>query len=283
MPPYYTEWRKASMGDLAAQTGGQVAVNGQLAADKPVTLDTIKLADLGRAKRVVVTQEKTTIVGGAGRKVDIDGRAREIRALYEATNSTVKHQELDDRLRRLVGGAALIKVGGTTDPETRERKLRVEDALFATRAAVAEGIVPGGGVALLRASEALKKVEKDVTPEQAAGVAIVRRACEVPLREIAENAGGARARRWSNASAAARADSATTRPRGELEDLMKAGVIDPTMVVRLALQNAASIATLMLTTEACIIEGPREIVDYPERGSGVDGFNTEPILSRRRR
>jgi chaperonin GroEL len=240
------------------------------------------LDDLGRAKTIVVDQEKTTIVGGAVDKRALEAREREIRGLYAATSSTFKHQELEERLRRLVGGAALIRAGGTTDTETRERKLRIEDALFATRAAIAEGIVPGGGVALLRAGEALAKPDKELSKEQAAGVAIVHRACAEPCRQIAENAGRDASTvvgRVLEGTGGYGYDAA----RGAFGDLWAAGVIDPTMVVRLALVNAASIAALLLTSEALIADAPREVVDFPKSGSGKDGFSVEPFLSRRDR
>jgi chaperonin GroEL len=276
LPPYFTDARKAALGDLAAQTGARVV------GDAPgVSIDDVRLEDLGRAKRVLVDQEKTSIVGGAGRKADVDARVREIRGLYAATNSTVAHQQLDERLRRLVGGAALIRVGGTTDPETRERKLRFEDALFATRAAVSEGIVAGGGVALLRAADALSTLAEKLPEGEAAGVDIVRRVSEVPCRQIAENAGlngSVILQRVREGKGGFGYNAAT----GEFEDLVAAGVIDPAMVVRLALQNAASIATLLLTTEAFIVEAPRDPVDFPKHGSGKDGMSLEPYLSRRR-
>ena len=276
MPPYYMDSRRNSLGDLAAQTGGRVVTE-----QAGITLDGVQLEDLGQAKRVVVTQEKTTILGGRGRKVDVDARASEIQALRNATNSTFEHQQLDERLRRLVGGAALIRVGGTTDPETRERKARIDDAMFATRAAIQGGIVPGGGVALLRAARVLAKVEKERPIGEAAGVAIVRRACEVPCRQIAENAGenGALV---ANRVRAGKGGFGFNAATGKFEDLFAAGVVDPTMVVDLALQNAASIATLLLTSEVCIVDAPRDPVDFPETGSSYDGMSLEPYLSRRR-
>jgi len=279
MPPDYGEARKRSLGDMAAQTGASVVTD-----DGPVTLANVTLADLGRAHKVVVDQEKTTIVGGAARKAEMASRARAIREEYEATNSTFKHQELDRRLRRLVGGAALLKVGGTTDPETRERKLRIEDALFATRAAIEEGIVAGGGVALVRAAAAgLAKPprHKKLSDEEAAGVAIVRRACEEPCRQIAGNAGAEVSlivQRVRDGKGAFGYNAA----RDRLEDLLAAGVIDPTKVVRLALQNAASIAGLLLTSEALIADAPRDSVDWAEQGDARDAMSVEPILSRRR-
>jgi chaperonin GroEL len=180
-----------------------------------------------------------------------------------------------------VGGAAVIRVGGTTLPETRERKARIEDALFATRAAVAEGIVAGGGVALMRAAQSLPRLEKKVPELEAPGVGIVRRACEIPCRRIAENAGSDGSVVTSRVRSG-KGDFGYNAATGELEDLVQAGVIDPTMVVRLALQNAASIAVLLLTSEALIVEAPREPVDFAENGSGADAMSLEPYLSRKR-
>jgi chaperonin GroEL len=240
------------------------------------------LDDLGRAKKIVIDQEKTTIVGGASDKGRLEARAQEIRALYAQTNSTFRHQRLEERLRRLVAGAAVIRVGGTTEAEARERKLRIEDALFATRAAIQEGIVPGGGVALLRAADVLAKSPKNVREDERAGIAIVRAACEEPCRQIAINAGRdasvivARIRQGRGAHG-------YNAARDTFENLIDAGVVDPTMVVRLALQHAASIAGLLLSSEALIADGARAPVDYPENGSPGDALSVEPILSRRER
>jgi chaperonin GroEL len=291
--PYYGESRTTSLHDLAAQTGGRV-----LGEEAGIALAAATLEDLGRAKKIVVDQEKTTIVGGATDKKALEARVHEIRALYADTNSTFRHQRLEDRLRRLAGGAALIRVGGTTDAETRERKLRIEDALFATRAAIEEGTVPGGGIALLRAAEVLAQAERakpktktktktntktnGVPEEHQAGIGIVRRACEAPCRQIAENAGKdpsvilarVRERRGAHGYNAA---------RDTFENLIDAGVVDPTMVVRLALQHAASIAGLLLSSEALIVDGPRAPVDYPDSGSAHDALSVEPIISRRDR
>ena len=276
LPPFYMDARRNSLGDLAAQTGGRIVEQGP-----GVTLANATLEDLGRAKRVVVSQDKTTIIGGVGRKTDVEVRAREIRRLYEATESTYRHQELNERLRRLVGGAAVIRVGGTTDPETRERKARIEDAMFATRAAIQQGIVVGGGVALVRASQGLRKLEKELPDGQSAGAALLRRACEIPCQQIAQNAGE------NGALVVARVKEGKesfgyNAATGRYEDLMKAGVIDPTMVVCLALENAASIAALMLSAEVCMVEGPLDPVDYPEKGSSAEGLSVAPYLSRRR-
>jgi chaperonin GroEL len=263
MPPYYMESRKNALGDLSAHTGARAIT------DHPgLTLAGLTLADLGRAKRVVVDQEKTKIIGGAVQEAELRARADQVRALYAETNSTFKHQQLEERLRRLVGGAAVLRVGGTTDAETRERKLRIEDALFATRAAVEGGIVPGGGIALLRASAALAKVEKDGPAEQAPGVAIIRRACEEPCRQIAENA-GVESSVIVDKVRRGKGGFGYNAATGEMEDLIEAGVIDPTMVVSLALQNAASIATLLLTTEAFIIDAPRERWEEPGTGASA--------------
>jgi chaperonin GroEL len=277
VPPYLNESRKEALGDLAVKTGAQVVVG----EGPGITLDMVTLADLGQAKKIVVTQETTTIVGAAGRKAEVEARAGQIRALYEATNSTLKHQQLNERLRRLVGGAALIRVGGTTDPETRERTARIEDAMFAVRAAIQEGVLPGGGVALLRAAEALGGAEEGLSLGEAAGVAIARRACEAPLRRIAENAGvdgSIVVQRIREGKGGFGYDAAS----GRYEDLVAAGVLDATMVVRLALENAVSIATLLMTAEVCIVNAPTDPTDFPERASGWDALNLDPFLSRRR-
>ncbi len=278
LPPYYSDSRRTALADLAAQTGGRV-----LGLEPGIKLVDATLQDLGRAKKVIVDQEKTTIVGGATNKAELEARIREIDALYADTNSTFKHQQLQERLRRLIGGAALIRVGGTTDPETRERTLRVEDALHATRAAIEEGIVAGGGLALLRAAEALAEAPAGVSEEERAGLEIVRRACEEPCRQIAKNAGKTpslilgkiRERKGAHGYNAA---------TDTFENLIEAGVVDPTMVVRLALQNAASIAGLLLTSEALIADAPRDPTDYPSlQGTGADALSAEPVLSHRDR
>ena len=277
LPPFYSETRKDALGDLAAQVGGRV-----IGEDPGIALADATLQDLGRAKRIIVDQEKTTFVGGATNKAALEARVQQINALYADTNSEFKHMQLEQRLRRMVGGAALIRVGGTTEVETHERKLRFEDALFATRAAIAEGVVAGGGVALVRAVAALAKRDKDLSDEHAAGVAMVLRACEEPCRQIAANAGRdpsvilARVRE-------AKGGHGYNAARDKMEDLIAAGVVDPTMVVRLALQNAASIAGLLLSSEAMIVDAPREPVDTPEQGSSHDAISAEPFLSRRDR
>jgi chaperonin GroEL len=275
-PPGYGEQRKRLLGDVASQTGAQI-----VGIEPGVNFPNVELEDLGRAKKIVVDQEKTTIIGGTARPREVAARVNAIRAEYAATNSTYKHQELDRRLRWLVGGAALLKVGGTTEPETRERKMRIEDALFATRAAIEEGIVAGGGVALMRASAALAKPSrKKLTEEEAAGVAIVRRACEEPCRQIAENA-GVEPSLVVQRVRAGKGGFGYNAARDKMEDLLAAGVIDPTKVVRLALQNAASIAALLLSSEALIADAPRDPVDWPEQGDARAAMSVEPVLSRR--
>jgi chaperonin GroEL len=275
--PYYAESRQSSLRDIAAQVGGRV-----VGEETGIKLPEARLEDLGRAKRIVVDKEKTTLIGGATNKGELEARAQEIRALYAGTNSTFQHLRLEDRLRRLVGGAALIRVGGTTEAEARERKLRIEDALFATRAALEEGIVPGGGVALLRAAEAIGKPPKAMRQDEGAGFAVVRRACEEPCRQIILNAG----RDASEILGQIRRRKGAfgyNAARDKFENLVAAGVVDPTMVVRLALQHAASIAGLLLSSEALIADARQGPVDYPESGSAADGLNPEPILSHRDR
>lgn len=277
LPPFHSASRKDALVDLAAQVGGRI-----IGEEPGISWADVRLEDLGSAKKIVVDREKTTIVEASSDKGAVEARAQEIRAKYADTNSPLRHQLLEERLRRLVGGAALIRVGGTTEAETSERKLRLEDALFATRAAIEEGIVPGGGVALVRAAVSLAKRDPRWTDEEAAGVSLVRRACEEPCRQIAANAG-------RDASVVVALVQQAKGARGynaasdKMEDLVAAGIVDPAMVVRLALQNAASIAGLLLSTEVMIVDAPRDPVNYPERGSGADALSVEPFLSRRDR
>lgn len=248
--PGFGDRRKAMLEDIAILTGGRV-----IAEELGIKLENVTLNDLGRAKRIVVDKDNTTIVDGAGKKADIEGRIKQIRAQIEETTSDYDREKLQERLAKLVGGVAVIRVGAATEVEMKEKKARVEDALHATRAAVEEGIVPGGGVALIRASSALDKLH--VTDEEKVGLNIVRRAMEDPCRWISTNAG------WEgsivldkvkNGKGAFGFNAATE----EFEDLMKAGIVDPTKVVRTALQNAASVAGLLLTTEAMVAEKPEE-------------------------
>jgi chaperonin GroEL len=229
------------------------------------------LNDLGRAKRLVVDKDNTTIVDGAGKKVDIEGRIKQIRAQIEETTSDYDREKLQERLAKLVGGVAVIRVGAATEVEMKEKKARVEDALHATRAAVEEGIVPGGGVALIRASAALEALM--VGDEERVGVNIVRRAMEDPCRWIANNAG------WEGSIVLDKIKNnkgafGFNAASEEFEDLMKAGIVDPTKVVRTALQNAASVAGLLLTTEAMVAEKPEEKAAMPPMppGGGMGGM-----------
>ena len=248
--PGFGDRRKAMLEDIAILTGGRV-----IAEELGIKLENVTLNDLGRAKRVVVDKDNTTIVDGAGKKADIEGRIKQIRAQIEETTSDYDREKLQERLAKLVGGVAVIRVGAATEVEMKEKKARVEDALHATRAAVEEGIVPGGGVALVRSIAALEKVK--AAAEEQVGVNIVRRALEDPLRWIANNAG------WEGSIVLDKVKNnkgsfGFNAASEEFEDLMKAGIVDPTKVVRTALQNAASVAGLLLTTEAMVAEKPEE-------------------------
>jgi chaperonin GroEL len=261
--PGFGDRRKEMLKDIAVLTGGQA-----LTEDLGIKLESVSLKDLGRAKRVTVDKDNTTIVDGAGKEKDIQGRIKQLRGQIEETTSDYYREKLQERLAKLAGGVAVIKVGAATETEMKEKKARVEDALHATRAAVEEGIVPGGGVALLRANKALEKLK--VPGDEQIGVDIVRRACEDPVRQIVVNSGteGAivveKIRENNNANFGFNAMTDT------YEDLVAAGVIDPTKVTRTALQNAASIASLMLTTEAMIAEIPEKKPAAPAPGHGPE-------------
>jgi chaperonin GroEL len=247
--PGFGDRRKEMLKDIAVLTGGQV-----IATELGLKLENVTLGDLGQAKRVKIDKDNTTIIDGAGEKDKIRGRQQEIRTQIEATTSDYDREKLQERLAKLVGGVAVIKVGAATEVEMKEKKARVEDALHATRAAAEEGIVPGGGVALLRAQRALDSLEID--PEQACGVRIIRRAIEEPLRQIVANAGlegSVVVQKVREGSGNFGFNAAT----GQYGDLLAEGVIDPVKVVRSALQNAASVASLMLTTEALIADKPK--------------------------
>jgi chaperonin GroEL len=252
--PGFGDRRKAMLEDVAILTGGKAIME-----EIGIKLETVTLADLGRAKRVTVTKDTTTLIDGGGAPKDIEGRVRQLRTQVEETTSDYDREKLQERLAKLAGGVAIIKVGAATEVEMKEKKARVEDALHATRAAVEEGIVPGGGVALLRAAIALKDLKLE--GDEQFGVNIVRRACEEPVRQIVANCGieGAviveKIKREGCQTCANFGFNAATE---QFEDLVSAGVIDPTKVTRTALQNAASIASLMLTTEAMICSSPEE-------------------------
>jgi chaperonin GroEL len=248
--PGYGDRRKAMLEDIAILTGGRAIFE-----DLGIELSSIKLEDLGRAKRVVIEKENTTIVEGAGSKSAIQGRIGQIKKEIETTTSDYDREKLQERLAKLSGGVAVIQVGGATETEVKEKKARYEDALHATRAAVEEGILPGGGVALVRAAEAIDDLK--VTGDEKIGADIVRRALNAPLMQIAENAGvdGAIALdKVKNMKANEGFDAAKL----EYCDLVKEGIIDPTKVVRCALQNASSVASLLLTTDAIVSEIPKK-------------------------
>jgi chaperonin GroEL len=250
--PGFGDRRKAMLQDIAVLTGGQV-----IAEELGLKLENVTLKDLGRAKRIVIDKDNTTIIDGAGTKKDIEGRVSEIRKQVEDTTSDYDREKLQERLAKLVGGVAVVKVGAATESEMKEKKARVEDALHATRAAVEEGIVPGGGVALIRALGALDGLAEALDEEQRAGVNIIRRAVEEPLRMIASNA-GIEASIVVERVKAGKGSFGFNAATEEYEDRVKAGVIDPTKVVRTALQNAASVSALLLTTEAMIAEKPEK-------------------------
>jgi chaperonin GroEL len=255
--PGYGDRRKAMLEDVATLTGGRA-----ITEDLGITLENLPLDDLGRAKKVTINKDNTTIIEGAGAKEALEGRIRQIRAQIEDTTSDYDREKLQERLAKLVGGVAVIKVGAATETEMKEKKARIEDAMHATKAAVEEGIVPGGGVALLRASQALAGLE--LTGDQRVGVAIVARAIEEPLRWIANNAG----QEGSIVVAKVKAmgpEEGFNALTDQYENLVHAGVIDPTKVVRSALQNAASIASLLLTTEALV----SDIAERKEPAAGA--------------
>ncbi|MGH9836177.1 MAG: chaperonin GroEL [Blastocatellia bacterium] len=250
--PGFGDRRKAMLEDIGILTGGKV-----ISEDLGIKLENVKLEDLGRAKKITVDKDNTTVVEGAGKSADIQGRVATIRRQIEETTSDYDREKLQERLAKLVGGVAVIKVGAATETELKEKKARVEDAMHATRAAVEEGIVAGGGVTLVRAAKALDSLKLKDEDEQI-GVNIVKRALEEPLRKIAENAGHEGAVIVERVKAEKNENMGFNAETEEFEDLVKAGVIDPAKVARTALQNAASIAALMLTTEALISEIPEE-------------------------
>jgi chaperonin GroEL len=249
--PGFGDRRKAMLEDIAILTGGKA-----ITEDLGIKLENLKLEDLGTVKKVVVDKDKTTLVDGAGKTGAIEGRIKQIRAQIEETTSDYDREKLQERLAKLAGGVAIIKVGAATETAMKEKKARVEDALNATRAAVEEGIVPGGGVALLRASKALDTLK--LSGDEATGVDIVRRALEEPIRQIVQNAGLEGSVVVEKVKTAKDTAYGFNAESNEYVDMMQAGIIDPTKVERVALQHAASIASLMLTSEALITEIPAE-------------------------
>ncbi len=258
--PGFGDRRKAMLEDMAIMTGGQV-----IAEELGIKLENVTLTDLGKAGRIVIDKDNTTIISGAGKKKDIEARCNEIRKQIEDTKSDYDREKLQERLAKLAGGVAVVKVGAATESEMKEKKARVEDALHATRAAVEEGIVPGGGVALIRAKKVLETLKGSST-EQQAGIDIIRRAVEEPLRMIAQNAGH-EASVVVDKVASGKGAFGFNAASETYGDMVKDGVIDPTKVVRTALQNAASVSGLLLTTHAMIADKPKE----EEAGGGHAG------------
>ncbi|MDP2973189.1 MAG: chaperonin GroEL [Deltaproteobacteria bacterium] len=264
--PGFGDRRKSMLEDLAILTGGKA-----ISEDLGIKLENIKLNDLGRAKRITVDKDNTTVVDGAGDKGDIEARVKQIRAQIEETTSDYDREKLQERLAKIIGGVAVINVGAATETEMKEKKARVEDALNATRAAIEEGIIPGGGVAYLRCLPVLEKLRLE--GDKQIGVGIVKRALEEPIRQIANNAGqegSVVTEKVRNEKGAFGFDAA----KDEYTDMIKAGITDPTKVVRLALQNAASVASLMITTEAAVAEKPEKKSSYPPMppGGGMGGM-----------
>lgn len=269
--PGFGDRRKAMLEDIAILTGGKV-----ISEDLGIKLENVKIEDLGRAKKVTIDKDNTTVVEGAGKQSDIEGRVKTLRAQIDETSSDYDREKLQERLAKLVGGVAVIKVGAATETEMKEKKARVEDAMHATRAAVEEGIVPGGGVTLVRAAKALEKfqinAEGEGDPDEQIGVNIVRRALEEPLRQIVQNAGKEGAVVVERVRGEKNENFGFNAQTEEYGDMVKAGVIDPAKVTRTALQNAASIAGLMLTTEAMVSELPEEDKSTPMPG-GMGGMS----------
>ncbi|MGQ3112273.1 MAG: chaperonin GroEL [Brevundimonas sp.] len=265
--PGFGDRRKAMLEDIAVLTGGQV-----ISEDLGIKLETVTLDMLGKAKKVSITKEDTTIVEGVGEKADIEGRVAQIKRQIEDTTSDYDKEKLQERLAKLAGGVAVLRVGGSTEVEVKEKKDRVDDALNATRAAADEGIVPGGGIALLKASKILAEVKGD-NADQNAGIAIIRRALQAPIRQISENAGVEGSivvgKVLENGDAAFGFNAQTE----EYGDLVKMGVIDPAKVVRTALQDAASVAGILITTEAAVADAPKKAsAGAPDMGGGMGGM-----------
>ncbi len=263
--PGFGDRRKAMLEDIAVLTGGRC-----ITEDLGIKLENVKLDELGRAKRITIDKENTTIVEGEGKQSDIQGRVSQIRRQIEETTSDYDREKLQERLAKLAGGVAVINVGAATETEMKEKKARVEDALHATRAAVEEGIVPGGGVAFLRAQKALDNV-KDLEADEKVGIQIVRRAIEEPLRQLADNAGAEGALIVQEVKGR-KGNEGYNVATGEFVDLVKAGIVDPTKVARSALQNAASISGLLLTTEAIVTEVPEKDKTPAMPGGGMGGM-----------
>ncbi len=265
--PGFGDRRKAILEDIAILTNGQV-----ISEELGIKLENVTLADLGTAKRVIITKEDTTVIDGAGGKEAVESRIAQIRGQIEETSSDYDREKLQERLAKLSGGVAVIRVGGSTEVEVKERKDRVDDAVHATRAAIAEGIVPGGGVTLLYASRAIDAIVP-ANAEERVGVDIVRRALQAPVRQIAENAGADGSIIVGKLLSGDDGNYGYDAQKGEFTDLLKAGIIDPTKVVRIALQDAASVAGLLITTEALIVERADAKGPAVPPGAGGGGFD----------
>jgi chaperonin GroEL len=261
--PGFGDRRKAMLQDIAILTGGKA-----ITEDLGIKLENVQMTDLGQAKKITIDKDNTTIVEGKGKHSEIEGRVKEIRSQVEKTTSDYDREKLQERLAKLVGGVAVIKVGAATETEMKEKKARVEDAMHATRAAVEEGIVPGGGVALVRCIPAIEALHLE--GDEKIGGNIVRRALEEPLRQIVGNAGEEGAIVLGRIRDSKEANFGYNAQSGQFEDLVKAGVLDPTKVARTALQNAGSIASLMLTTEALVADIPEDKKE-PAMGGGHGG------------
>ena len=259
--PGFGDRRKAMLQDMAILTGANV-----ISEEIGLSLEKATLDDLGTAKRVIITKENSIIIDGAGKKKDIESRVNQIRAQIEETSSDYDREKLQERVAKMAGGVAVIKVGAATEVEMKEKKARVEDALHATRAAVEEGVVPGGGVALLRAQASIAKLEGD-NEDQNHGITITRRAMEEPMRQIASNSGD-EASVVTNKVKEGKGNFGFNAASGAYGDMIKMGILDPTKVVRSALQNAASIAGLLITTECSVVEAPKE---NAPAGGGMPG------------
>ncbi|WP_029354268.1 chaperonin GroEL [Bosea sp. 117] len=266
--PGFGDRRKAMLEDIAILTGGQV-----ISEDLGIKLESVNLTMLGRAKKVIIEKEKTTLVDGAGKKKDIEGRVAQIKAQIEETSSDYDREKLQERLAKLAGGVAVIRVGGATEVEVKEKKDRVDDALNATRAAVEEGIVPGGGIALLRAKKAVEKLTSD-NSDIAAGIKIVLRALEAPIRQIAENSGVEGSIVVGKVQESKDQNFGFNAQTEQFVDMIASGIVDPAKVVRTALQDAASVAGLLITTEAMIADLPKPAAGAPAMpGGGMGGMD----------
>ena len=263
--PAFGDRRKAIMEDIAILTGGRA-----ITEDLGIKLENVKVEDLGRAKKVVIDKDNTTVIEGAGKKAAIEGRIKQIRTQVEETTSDYDREKLQERLAKLAGGVAVIRVGAATELEMKELKARVEDALHATKAAIEEGVVPGGGTALLRTQKAVDKLLKSLEGDLQTGARIIRRAIEEPMRMIAENAGHDGAIVVDQVRSESEVAMGFNADEEKIQNLVNAGVIDPTKVVRVAIQNASSIAGLLLTTEALIAELPEKKKSLPPQMGGDD-------------